>query len=90
MSIFHVSTYLQMGDDFDSRNRFLKQRADGSFEGCVVGGTGEAWGINAALDNVTILISIKFKMGNYAFTVQDFSQAPAPTPSGTTAFVSSE
>lgn len=90
MTAFHVSTYLQMGTDFDSRNRFLKQRADGSFEGCVIGGTGEAWSSNAALVNNTIVIGLKFKMGNFAFTAQSYTQAPPPNPSGTTAFVSSE
>ena len=90
MSAFHVSTYLQMGDDFDSRNRFLKQRADGSFEGCVIGGTSESWGITARLVDVTIEITLRFKMGGYTFTAQEFTGYPAVNPTGTTTFVSSE
>jgi len=91
MTAFHVGTYLQMGDDFDSRNRFLKIRADGTYEGCIVGGTGEAWSVNAERKSVNVNLSIRFRMGDYSLDVQQNSSAlPYLDPTGTTTYVSSE
>ena len=89
MTTFHVSTYLQMGD-VDTRNRFLKHRADGSYEGCVMGGNGQTWGITAQLTGVSITITLRFRMGDYAVTLQEFTGYPAVEPTGTPTFVSSE
>jgi hypothetical protein len=89
-TVFHVRTYLQMGSDFDSRDRFLKQRADGTYEGCIIGGTSEAWSVNAALNNVNIDIALRFKMGDHVVTVRNFDNISAVNPTGTTAFVASE
>lgn len=90
MGGLHIGTYLSMGDDFDSRDRFLKQRADGAYEGCIIGGSGEAWSVKAALVDVNIRIGIQFKMGDLNLVVQEQPSAAPVTPSGTTAFVSSE
>lgn len=91
MTVFHVGTYLQMGDDFDSRNRFSKIRSDGTYEGCIIGGTGEAWSVNAVRNGVNVNLSIRFKMGSYSLDIQQNSTAvPYLDPTGTTTFVSSE
>lgn len=88
---FHVGTYLQMGDDFDTRNRFLKIRADGAYEGCIVGGTGEAWSVNAVRNGVNVNLSIRFKMGGFTRDIQQNSaDLPYLNPTGTTTYVSSE
>ena len=79
-----------MGDDFDSRNRFLKIRANGSYEGCIIGGTGEAWGISAKKVSTQVSISIRFRMGGYVMAIQDDLDIAAVDPTGTTTYVSSE
>jgi hypothetical protein len=89
-TVFHVGTYLSMGSYFDSRYRFLKKRANGTYEGCIIGGTSEAWSVNAALNGVNVGIILRFKMGAHVVTVQDFNNIAAVNPTGTTAYVSSE
>jgi len=88
MTAFHISTYLKMGG-FDTRNRFSKIRADGGYEGVIIGGTGESVSVNAVRDGVNVGISMKFQMGAHSVVLQD-SDPSVLTPTGTATYVSSE
>jgi len=83
---FHASTYIQMGDDFDSRNRFLKNPANGIFEGAIV--AGQSWSANIVSD----LLAIRFVMGSYVFTVRasDANSGVYVNPTGVSIGVASE
>jgi hypothetical protein len=86
---FHVSTYLQMGDDFDSRNRFLRQPADGIYEGYIV--AGETWSFNwANFSGRNRPIVLQFKMGGYVFTAARSTAVSPITPSGISIGITSE
>lgn len=86
MTAFHVSTYLQMGDDFDSRNRFLKNPSNGIYEGAIV--AGQSWSANISSE----LLAIKFVMGSYVFTVRagDGNSGVYVNPTGVSMGVTSE
>jgi hypothetical protein len=62
---FHVGTYLSMGADFDSRNRYLRKPADGVYEGQIV--AGETWStvINDGNNDSSYHVYLRFKMGDY-------------------------
>lgn len=86
MTAFHVSTYLQMGDDFDSRNRFLKHPSNGIYEGTIV--AGQSWSANISSE----LLAIRFVMGDYVFTVRasDGNSGVYVNPTGASIGVASE
>lgn len=84
---FHVGTYLSMGADFDSRNRYLRHPANGVYEGQIV--AGETWsalvhdqGKNASSYDVYF----RFKMGGYS---KDFDVGNSAAVNGTSTGVTS-
>lgn len=81
---FHVGTYLSMGTDFDSRNRYLRSRADGVYEGVIV--AGETWNVSVDYSDRGY-VAMVFKMDGY---VLDFGNGEGPTPTGVATRVSSE
>lgn len=85
---FHVSTYLRMGDDFDSRNRFLAQPSDAVYEGQVV--AGESWSVNVTGTGNNTFLALRFKMGSYVFTPASGGSLVPVDPSGSSTGVRSE
>jgi len=87
---FHVSTYVQMGDDFDSRNRFLRNPVNENYEGYIV--AGETWSFNwANFSGRNRPIVLQFKMGDYVYTAVDSVGSVSPiTPSGVSTGITSE
>jgi hypothetical protein len=88
MSTFHVSTYLKMGNDFDSRNRYLRQPADGNYEGYIV--AGETWSFTwKNISGRNRPIALQFKMAGYVFTPNP-NGIPPVTPTGISTGITSE
>lgn len=84
MTTFHVSTYMQMGDDFDSRSRFLKQPAGGVYQGQIV--AGETWSVKVDKTGTNnYLVRLRFKMGNFVF---DYSPGDSIATTGVSTGIS--
>jgi hypothetical protein len=83
-TVFHVGTYLSMGTDFDSRWRFLRNRADGVYEGGIA--SGETWNVGVDYDHFGS-VALFFKMDGYSL---DWGDGRISAPAGTVTRVSSE
>lgn len=86
MPTFHIGSYMQMGDDFDSRNRFLRIRADGAYEGIVA--SGETWAVGVDFSKYGS-VALIFKMDSYVMNLA-FANQPTLPPSDGAIRVSSE
>ena len=79
-TVLHVGTYLQIGDDFDSRYRYLRSPANGVYEGRIV--AGGTWGITIPSGSTP---RIRFKIASYEIDFHPGSSvAPVQTVVGVT------